>query len=97
VLVEAVLLALGLSKLGSFTSKVLDVNKAQAGVAQILTDPTMGYGVKNVTDVSCNNGQNPSAEKGDAFICEVNISGTTRHVTVVVQDDNGTYEVDRPR
>jgi Domain of unknown function (DUF4333) len=97
VLINAVVLVLGLQKLGWFNSKALDVSKAQAGVQQVLTDPVSGYGAKNVTDVVCNNGQNPTAEKGDSFTCEVSVNGRKRHVTVVFRDDNGTYEVDRPR
>jgi len=27
----------------------------------------------------------------------VNVDGTKRHVTAVIQDDNGTYELDRPK
>jgi Domain of unknown function (DUF4333) len=75
----------------------LDVNKAQAGVQQILTDETNGYGAKNVQGVKCNNGQNPTVKKGGTFNCEVSIDGTQRQVTVTFQDDNGTYEVGRPK
>jgi len=35
--------------------------------------------------------------KGDSFTCGVNVDGTKRHVTAVIQDDNGTYELDRPK
>ena len=95
----AVVVAVGLPvgvRLALSEGKQLDVQTAQAGVQQILADPIKGYGAKNVTDVRCNNGRNPIAKQGSSFTCEVNIDGTPRTVTVVFQDDNGTYEVDRP-
>jgi hypothetical protein len=93
----ALLLILGFWKPGFFVSTKLDVNKAQEGVQQILTDEANGYGAKNVKDVKCNNGQNPTVKKGDTFNCEVSIDGTKRQVTVTFQDDKGTYEVGRPK
>jgi hypothetical protein len=97
VAIEAVVLLMGLSMLGLSRGKELDVSKAQAGVQQILTDKIKGYGLINVTDVRCNNGRNPAADKGDSFVCEATVNGAKRHVSVVVEDDNGRYEVDRPR
>ena len=82
---------------GFFVTTKLDVDKAQQGVQQILTDEASGYGAKNVNDVKCNNGQNPTVRKGDTFNCEVSIDGTKRQVTVTFQDDKGTYEVGRPK
>ena len=82
---------------GFFVTTKLDVNKAQQGVQQILTDESNGYGAKNVKDVKCNNGANPTVKKGDNFTCEVSIDGTKRQVTVTFQDDKGTYEVGRPK
>ena len=96
-LVAAAVLALVVLKPSFLGGKVLDVNKAQAGVQQILTDPTNGYGIDNVSNVKCNNGKNPSAKKGATFTCEVQVDGKSRKVNVVVSDDKGTYEVDRPR
>jgi len=93
----AVLLVLGFWKPGFFVTTKLDVNKAQQGVQQILTDEAGGYGAKNVKDVKCNNGQNPTVKKGDTFNCEVSIDGTKRQVTVTFQDNKGTYEVGRPK
>lgn len=90
-------LVLGFWKPGFFVTTKLDVNKAQQGVQQILTDESNGYGAKNVKDVKCNNGQNPKVKKGDTFNCEVSIDGTKRQVTVTFQDDKGTYEVGRPK
>ena len=96
-IIVAVVLVLGFWKPGFFVTTKLDVNAAQTGVQQILTDETNGYGAKNVKDVKCNNGQNPTVKKGDTFNCEVSIDGTKRQVTVTFQDDKGTYEVGRPK
>ena len=93
----AVVLVLGFWAPGFFVTTKLDVNKAQAGVQQILTDNTNGYGAKNVKDVKCNNGQNPTVKKGSSFDCDVSIDGTKRQVTVTFQDNKGTYEVGRPK
>jgi hypothetical protein len=62
-LVVAVLLILGFGAPGFFLTRQLDVRQAQAGVERILTDPT-GYDAKNVSDVICNGGHNPSSRKG---------------------------------
>ena len=95
-LVVAVVAVLGFWKPGFFVTTKLDVNAAQSGVQQILTDESNGYGAKNVKDVKCNNGESPTVKKGETFDCEVSIDGTKRQVTVTFQDDNGTYEVGRP-
>ena len=97
VAVEAAVLLSGVLKLGVTGGTVLDVSKVQVGVLQTLNDPASGYGANTVTDVSCNNGHNPSADKGTTFTCDVTVDGARRHVTVVVADDKGTYEIDRPR
>jgi hypothetical protein len=96
-IIVAVVLVMGFWKPGFFVTTKLDVNAAQTGVQQILTDEANGYGAKNVKDVKCNDGQNPTVKKGDTFNCEVSIDGTKRQVTVTFQDDKGTYEVGRPK
>lgn len=96
VIVIAVLV-LGFWKPGFFVTTTLDVDAAQTGVQQILTDEANGYGAKNVKDVNCNGGVSPEVRKGDTFTCQVSIDGTKRQVTVTFQDDNGTYEVGRPK
>ena len=96
-IVVAVVLVLGFWAPGFFVTTKLDVGKAEAGVQQILTDGTNGYGAKNVKDVKCNNGQNPTVKKGASFDCDVSIDGTKRQVTVTFQDNKGTYEVGRPK
>lgn len=88
---------LGFVAPGWFVSTELDVKAAQSGVEQILTDEENGYGAKNVDNVVCNGGKNPSVKKGGTFTCDVDIDGTKREVTVTFQNDDGTYEVGRPR
>ena len=95
--IVALVLVLGFWKPGFFVTTKLDINSAQSGVQQILTDEANGYGAKNVKDVKCNDGQSPTVKKGDTFNCEVSIDGTKRQVTVTFQDDSGTYEVGRPK
>lgn len=96
VIVVAVLV-LGFWKPGFFVTTTLDVDAAQTGVQQILTDEANGYGAQNVRDVSCNGGVSPVVRKGDTFTCDVSVDGTKRQVTVTFQDDDGTYEVGRPK
>lgn len=81
---------------GTANRKELNVTKAEAGVRQILSDSTLGYGI-DVTDVKCNGGDNPVVKKGETFSCDVTVDGAKRRVAVLFIDDNGTYEVDRPR
>jgi Domain of unknown function (DUF4333) len=82
---------------GPFDGKVLDVRQAEAGVAQILSDPIYGYGANTVTAVECNDGRDPKVEAGKGFTCQVSLNGLQRQVAVVFRDDAGTYEVDGPR
>lgn len=93
----AAAVVVGLFVFGAFGGQVLNVGKAQADVKKVITDPITGYGIKNVGDVKCNNGNNPSAKKGDTFTCDVTVDGKKHQVRAVFIDDNGTYEVDRPR
>jgi Domain of unknown function (DUF4333) len=93
----AVGLIVGLSSFEVTSDKVLDVSKAEAGVQRILVNPVEGYGATNVSDVVCNNGDDPKINKGATFTCSVVVDGRKREVLVVFQDDDGTYEVDRPR
>ena len=95
--VAAVAVVVGLLAFGAFDRQVVDVAKAQDAIKKVVTDPTTGYGIDNVTDVRCNDGKNPSAKKNDTFTCQVTVDGKKRQLTAVFVDDNGTYEVDRPR
>jgi Domain of unknown function (DUF4333) len=96
-IIVAAVLVMGFWKPGFFVTTKLDVNKAQSGVQQILTDQTNGYGVKSADNVKCNNGQNPTVKKGDTFTCDVSVDGQHKQVTVTFQDNSGTYEVGRPK
>jgi Domain of unknown function (DUF4333) len=96
-IIVAVVLVMGFWKPGFFVTTKLDVTKAQQGVQQILTDQTSGYGVKKADNIKCNNGQNPTVKKGDSFTCDVSVDGQHKQVTVTFQDNNGTYEVGRPK
>lgn len=93
----AVGLMVTLSGVDMLHGKVLDVSKAEAGVQRILLDPDDGYTATNVSDVDCNDGKDPEIKRGASFTCDVTVDGRKRHVLVVFQDDDGTYEVDRPR
>jgi hypothetical protein len=97
VLIGSAVLLSNITKLGITGGTVLDVSKVQTGVLLTLSDPASGYGANTVTDVSCNNGRNPSADKGTTFTCDATVNGAPRHITVVVSDDKGTYEIDGPR
>ncbi|MGV9799958.1 DUF4333 domain-containing protein [Mycobacterium sp. NPDC003449] len=93
------LVAVGLSvwKLQSSSGPRLDIHRAEAGVAEILTDPIHGYGANEVAAVACNNGKNPAIRVGATFTCAVDINGTVRHVAVEITDESGVYAVDGPR
>jgi Domain of unknown function (DUF4333) len=97
VLIGTAVLLSKITQLGITGRTVLDVSKVQTGVLLTLSDPASGYGANTVADVSCNNGRNPSADKGTTFTCDATVNGAPRHVTVVVSDDRGTYEIDSPR
>jgi hypothetical protein len=97
VLIGAVMLIGNIARPGIAGGTVLDVTKVQSGVLQTLSDPASGYGANTVTDVSCNGGRNPSAHRGTTFTCDAIVNGAPRHITVVVSDDRGTYEIDSPR
>jgi hypothetical protein len=76
---------------------VLDVTDAQRGVELVLRDPVEGYGLNDIGPVLCNDGQNPSVEQGTGFECTVSVGGVQRQVSVIFQDNQATYAVDRPR
>lgn len=93
----AVALGLGLAKFVHSNGNQLDVHQVEDGVRKILTESGYGYGVENVGAITCNNGTNPHAATGEGFTCNVVVDGANRRVAVVVVDDQGSYEVDRPR
>lgn len=73
-------------------SNTFDNAAVQDGVAKIVTE---SYGAIDVSDVSCPSGQ--KAETGTQFTCTLTTDGVPGSVTVTVKDDDGTYEVGRPR
>ena len=77
---------------GLFSSKTLDQTAAEDGVEQIVTE---SYGARSVSGVSCPSGQ--QVKKGDSFECSLTVDGTAKKVTVTFTDDDGTYEVGRPK
>lgn len=81
----------------SRTPRVLDIAAAERQVELIVREPLEGYGAATVTAVSCNNGVNPTIQKGATFSCDAVVDGTPRQIAVVFQDDAGTFAVDRPR
>jgi hypothetical protein len=95
-LVVAVLLIVGSATPGFFLSRQLDVQQAQAGVRHVLSDPA-GYGAANVSDVTCNDGRNPTIKKGETFTCEVTIDNVRWQIPVKFTDDAGSYELGRPQ
>lgn len=97
VAVELLVLLVAALVLGTGNSTELDVAQAEAGVTRVLTDPVDGYGAQGVSAVRCNDGKNPSAEKGSSFTCTGSVNGDQRRIDVVVVDDDGTFEVDWPR
>ncbi|WP_445169007.1 DUF4333 domain-containing protein [Mycolicibacterium sp. Dal123E01] len=96
VAVLAVVLITGLWVPGYFNTDTLDVQAANAGVQQVLTDPATGYGLPKVSDVACNHGQNPTITDGGTFTCAVTIGGSQRQVSVRFVGKDGTYAVGRP-
>ncbi|SNS20085.1 DUF4333 domain-containing protein [Rhodococcoides kyotonense] len=91
-LVAAILVIGGVlfATLGGNTT--LDRAAAESGVEEIVTGT---YGSAGVTDVSCPDGQ--QVERGSSFDCTLNVDGISRTVTLTFTDDEGTYEVSRPR
>ena len=90
--------AIGIVLAGTKTpAAVLDVTDAQRGVELVLRDPVEGYGLSDIGPVLCNDGRNPAVEQGTGFECTVSVDGVQRQVSVVFQDDQATYAVDRPR
>lgn len=97
VLAVAAVLVLGYRKPGFFVTRHLDVANAQTLVQHVLTDPTTGYGVADVRDVTCNGGTNPIVTKGGTFTCDVSVAGAKHQVTATFTDDTGAFVVGMPK
>lgn len=95
VIATAVLIA-GFWAPGFFLTKQLDVTAVQAGVTHVLSDPN-GYGARDVSDVTCNDGHNPTIVKGGTFTCQATIDHIKHQFTVIFTDDAGSYEVSAPK
>lgn len=94
--IAAVVFIAGFWAPGFFVTKQLDVAAVQAGVAHVLADPD-GYGAKNVTDVTCNDGHNPTIVKGGTFTCQATIDHIKHQFVVTFTDEAGSYEVSAPK
>lgn len=94
--IAAGVLVAGLWTPGFFVTKQLDVSAVQAGVMHVLSDPN-GYGAKDVSDVTCNDGHNPTIIKGDTFTCQATIDRIKHQFVVTFTDDAGSYEVSVPK
>lgn len=81
----------------SLLADKLDVAATEAGVKSVLTDPTTGYGLHDVKDVTCNNGVNPVISKGATFTCEFTVGGHQLQAKMTFLDSAGTYSVGRPQ
>ena len=79
-----------------WVTKTLSQTALQDGVQRVLTegDPAQGYGLKDVSDVSCPSGM--KAQAGETFTCQVKVGDQNQRVTIKVTDDDGTYEVSAP-
>lgn len=95
VIAAAVLIA-GFCAPGFFMTKQLDVAAVQAAVTHVLSDPN-GYGARNVSDVTCNDGHNPTIIKGATFTCQATIDHIKHQFVVTFTDDAGGYEIDAPK
>lgn len=94
--ITAAVLFAGLLAPGFLVTKQLDVRAVAAGVTHVLSDPN-GYAAKNVSDVTCNDGQNPTVLKGASFTCQATIDHIKHQFTVTFTDDAGGYEVSAPK
>nr|WP_243636979.1 DUF4333 domain-containing protein [Rhodococcus sp. Eu-32] len=72
--------------------RILDTASAESGVASILSET---YGASGVSAVHC-----PArlpVNRGSSVSCMVTVDGADRSVSLTFTDDNGTYQVSRPR
>nr|WP_296767257.1 DUF4333 domain-containing protein [Rhodococcus sp. (in: high G+C Gram-positive bacteria)] len=88
--IVVVLVVFGL--VSGFGGSKLDGSAAESGVEEIVTGT---YGASDVSNVSCPDGT--AIEKGGSLECTLTVDGTDRRVTLTFTDDDGTYEVSRPR
>lgn len=96
VAIAAVVGVVGFWAPGLFVTKQLDVISVQADVTRILSDPA-GYRARSVSDVACNDGQNPIIAKGGTFICQATIDHIKHQFLITFTDDEGSYEISAPK
>ena len=91
----AAIVALTALWLPGWAGKSLNQTAVQEGVTQILTQAQPeGYGIQDVKDVQCPEGQ--KVEVDAKFNCSLKVNGENKHVSVTIKDKDGTYEVSRP-
>lgn len=93
VVIVGVLIAIGANQ----DVKKIAVADVQTEVQQVLVDRVTGYSSGDITDVKCNNGQDPTVKNGGSFTCNVTVRGKPHELTVTFKDANGTYEVGLPQ
>jgi hypothetical protein len=76
--------------------KKLAVAEVQTEVQKVLVDRVTGYTSSDITNVACNNGQDPTVKQGGSFTCDVSDRGKQHRLTVRFTDGGGTYEVGLP-
>jgi hypothetical protein len=75
----------------------LNIANAQPAIRAVLTDPAAGYGLPNVTDVTCNHGSDPDIISGATFDCDITVAGHPLQSTMTFLNDDGAYSVGRPQ
>lgn len=75
----------------------LSITAAQPAIRAVLTDPAAGYGLPNVTDVTCNHGSDPDIISGATFDCDITVAGHPLQSTMTFLNDDGAYSVGRPQ
>jgi hypothetical protein len=96
VIIVVALAIVGTSKVASKDGKKVAVADVQTEVQQVLVDRITGYDSSDITNVRCNNGQDPTVKNGGSFTCKVSVRGEQHQLTVTFKDANGTYEVGLP-
>jgi len=95
-MVVAIVLFLGFVAPGFFLTRELDVSKAEDSITALLSDPSSSYG-RTVSDLKCNDGQNPIIRRGQRFTCSLKIDGQAKQVEVTFTGDDGNFEVGVPK
>ena len=97
VVVVAVGVVLTVSGVLHRETKKLAVAEIQTEVRKVLVDRVTGYTSGDITNVTCNNGQDPTVKQGGSFTCNVTDRAKQHQLTVTFTDGSGTYEVGLPQ